>query len=80
MARTAFRYGDDAMRWLALTLALTLTPGLAEAAAQQREPSPAQRAQQAKMRSCSTQAAGQQLRGQPRRDFMKTCLSGRATS
>jgi hypothetical protein len=67
------------MRWLVLTLSLILAPGLAEAAPQ-REPSPAQRAQQAKMRNCSTQATGQQLRGQPRRDFMKTCLSGRAAS
>jgi hypothetical protein len=66
------------MRWLVLTLSLALAPGLAEATTR-REPSPAQRAQQAKMRNCSTQAAGQQLHGQPRRDFMKTCLSGRVT-
>jgi hypothetical protein len=66
------------MRWLALTLSLALAPGLANAATG-REPSPAQRAQQAKMRSCATQASSQQLHGQPRRDFMKTCLSGRAT-
>jgi hypothetical protein len=66
------------MRWLALILALILAPGLAGTAAA-REASPAQRAQQAKMRSCATQATGQQLRGQPRRDFMKSCLSGRPT-
>ena len=65
------------MRWMVLTLSLAMTPGLAEASTR-REPSPAQRAQQAKMRSCATQASGQQLHGQPRRDFMKTCLSGRA--
>ena len=63
------------MRWPALALALLVA--LPAGAAERREPSPAQRAQQAKMRSCSTQAAGQHLRGAPRRDFMKTCLSGR---
>ncbi|MBL6457727.1 hypothetical protein JMJ55_20530 [Belnapia sp. T6] len=69
------------MRWLALapSLALSLSFALPATAAERREPSPAQRAQQEKMRNCATQARGQQLHGQPRRDFMKTCLSGRAT-
>lgn len=68
------------MRWLTLapSLVLAVTLALPAAAAERREPSPAQRAQQEKMRNCATQASGQQLHGQPRRDFMKTCLSGRA--
>jgi len=32
-------------------------------------------AQQQKMSDCSKQAASQKLSGQPRKDFMKTCLS-----
>ena len=66
------------MRWTVIALAMLVT--LPAAGAERREPSPAQLAQQAKMRTCSTQARSQQLRGVPRRDFMKTCLSGRARS
>ncbi|SDB47107.1 PsiF family protein [Belnapia rosea] len=66
------------MRPVILVLSLLLAPSLADAA-ERRAPSEAQRAQQAKMRSCASQASGQQLRGAPRREFMKTCLSGRAT-
>ena len=64
------------MRRIAFALALLVS--LPATAAERREPSPAQLAQQAKMRSCSTQARSQQMHGAPRRDFMKTCLSGRA--
>ena len=69
-----------AMRWstLGLPIALALLLALPAAAAERREPSPAQRAQQDKMRRCSAEAASRQLHGAPRRDHMKTCLSGRA--
>lgn len=63
------------MRWI---VAVTLLLALPAAAAERREPSPAQLAQQGKMRSCAADARTQQLHGAPRRDFMKTCLSGRA--
>ena len=59
---------------------LALVLAAPAAATERRAPSPAQEAQHARMRSCSTQAAGQQLRGAPRRDFMKTCLSSRTTA
>ncbi|MDN3564270.1 PsiF family protein [Paeniroseomonas aquatica] len=68
------------MRWIARLPLLALLLALPATAAERREPSPAQLAQQAKMRTCAAQARGQQLRGAPRRNFMKTCLSGRATT
>lgn len=68
------------MRWIAPLTGLTLLLALpaAASAAERREPSPAQLAQQAKMRRCAGEARGQQLHGEPRKAFMKTCLSGRA--
>lgn len=66
------------MRWIAPLTGLALLIALPAPAAERREPSPAQLAQQAKMRRCAGEARGQQLHGAPRRDFMKTCLSGRA--
>ncbi|MDB5374244.1 MAG: hypothetical protein JWP04_2886 [Belnapia sp.] len=67
------------MPWtsIAVATALGLLVALPAAGAERRERSPAQLAQQAKMRSCAADARGQQLHGAPRRDFMKTCLSGR---
>ena len=65
------------MRWIAPLTGLALLVAL-PAAAERREPSPAQLAQQAKMRRCAGEARGQQLHGDPRKAFMKTCLSGRA--
>jgi hypothetical protein len=74
------RSGIAAMRWSALGLSLSLAVLLAlpAAAAERSEPSPAQRAQQDKMRRCSAEAASRQLHGAPRREHMKTCLAGRA--
>ena len=67
------------MRWLAVSLALglALPTALPAAGAERREPSPAQLAQQTRMRDCAAQAKTRELRGPPRREFMKTCLSGR---
>jgi hypothetical protein len=42
-------------------------------------PSPAQLAQQEKMKSCNKQAAEKALKGDARKAFMKTCLSGKTT-
>jgi hypothetical protein len=36
--------------------------------------------QQEKMKSCNAQASSQTLKGQARKDFMKTCLSGAAAA
>ncbi|MDB5315805.1 MAG: psiF repeat, partial [Rhodospirillales bacterium] len=42
-----------------------------------RTPTPAQAAQQQRMRDCNAQAATRTLRGAPRQEFMRTCLSNR---
>ena len=69
------------MRWIAPLTGLALLVALPTplVAAERREPSPAQLAQQAKMRRCAGEARSQQLQGDPRKAFMRTCLSGRAT-
>jgi len=40
-------------------------------------PSPAQLAQQEKMKSCNKEATDKALKGEARKAFMKTCLSGK---
>lgn len=64
------------MRHVALSLAL-LALALPAAAADKphREPSAAQRAQYEKMRQCNVMAKEKALRGDPRKAFMKDCLS-----
>ena len=56
-------------------LSLAVSPGFA---AGTRAPSPAQQAQQGKMRQCSASAKDQALRGEPRKGFMRECLGKRA--
>ncbi|MFC3125126.1 PsiF family protein [Pseudoroseomonas globiformis] len=41
-----------------------------------RPATPAQLAQRERMKGCAAQARGQSLSGQPRKVFMKGCLSG----
>ena len=56
---------------LALAAILLLAVhGMAEA----REPTPAQHAQQQKMRACNADAGTRELRGDPRKAFMRECL------
>ncbi|RAI59079.1 PsiF family protein [Roseicella frigidaeris] len=66
------------MRRLALPLALVLfasLPALAAETKPQKAPSPAQQAQHEKMRQCSASAKEKALHGDPRKAFMKDCLS-----
>ena len=66
------------MRRLLLSLALLAAAALPAHAADdksKRTPSPAQQAQQEKMRTCSTMARGQGLQAEPRKAFMKDCLA-----
>lgn len=42
-----------------------------------REPTPAQQAQQQRMRSCNADARSRNLTGEPRKGFMRECLRGR---
>ncbi len=63
-----------------LILAALLALGLAApAAAEPRQPSPAQAAQQQRMRDCNARAKEQTLRGDARSTFMRQCLSRRGT-
>lgn len=50
------------------------------AAAPARTPSAAQLAQRERMRTCNATARTQSLHGDPRRAFMRTCLSNRAAT
>jgi hypothetical protein len=61
-----------------LCLGLALSVGLAHAAdgdAPKKEPSPAQKAQREKMKSCNAEAKEKALKGDERKAFMKECLS-----
>jgi hypothetical protein len=73
-------------RNISLVLALTLLAALAVPAIAQdttttkKEPSAAQKAQQQKMTDCNKQASDKQLKGDDRKKFMSTCLSGSPTA
>ncbi|MDR2364611.1 MAG: PsiF family protein [Zoogloeaceae bacterium] len=63
---------------LCAALSLTLAAGFAQAAedgAPKKEPSPAQKAQREKMKTCNQEAKAQSLKGDARKVFMKECLS-----
>lgn len=69
---------------IAALLCLAGAPALAQSAAQSpapaaepRSPSPAQAAQQQRMRDCNAEATEKHLAGDPRRAFMSECLAGR---
>jgi hypothetical protein len=62
----------------AFVLAFSLNTGAtyaAETAVPKKEPSPAQKAQQEKMRTCNKEAKEKALKGDERKAFMKGCLS-----
>lgn len=58
---------------IALTFALSV--GMAQAADAEKKPSPAQAAQQNKMKACNKDAGDKKLEGDARKAFMKDCLS-----
>ena len=60
---------------LVLALAVCALPALAQEA---KTPSAAQTAQQQKMKDCNAQATGKSLKGEERKTFMSSCLSGNA--
>ena len=45
-----------------------------------KAPSPAQQAQQEKMKSCNKEATAKALKDDERKAFMKTCLSGKTST
>ena len=66
------------MKTIAILVALALTGGNALAAdAAKKEPSPAQQAQQEKMKACNADAGKKELKGDERKKFMSECLSAK---
>lgn len=66
---------EPAMKTLMITLAL-LSLGMAAHAADEKTPK-APTAQQTKMRACNAEARENKLKGDPRKAFMKSCLSSK---
>ena len=59
-------------------MALLAAPGYAQDEPAKKAPSEKQLAQRAKMKNCNAEAKSQSLKGDDRKAFMKTCLSGDA--
>ena len=72
--------GDARMTRFALGLALLSVAAGPALAAGTRAPSPAQQAQQERMRDCSGTAKARGLHGAGRKDFMKGCLGRHAAA
>ncbi len=64
----------------AATPLLLALGGVAAASAPAAAQSPAQQAQQQRMRDCNAEARRRSLSGEPRKSFMKTCLSRRGAA
>jgi len=62
------------MKPMIVLLALAFTTGGAFAAAEKKEPSEAQKAQQEKMKACNAEAGEKAKKGDERKQFMSTCL------
>lgn len=62
----------------ATAFALLTAPAFAEEAPAKKAPTEKQLAQRAKMKNCNAEAKSQSLKGDDRKAFMKTCLSGGA--
>jgi hypothetical protein len=58
-------------------VAVNVSVAAAAADVAKKAPSPAQLAQQEKMKSCNKDAKEKELKGDARKAFMKTCLSGK---
>ena len=66
------------MKIMTALVALTLVAGSALAAdAEKKAPSPAQQAQQEKMKACNAEAGSKALKGDDRKKFMSECLSAK---
>jgi hypothetical protein len=64
------------MKLMAALAAFVFSTGLAWGAEEpvKKEPSPAQKAQREKMKTCNTEAAKKELKGAERKKFMSECL------
>ena len=61
-------------------VAVNIGVAAAAADAAKKAPSPAQLAQQDRMKSCNKEALAKALKGDERKAFMKSCLSGKTSS
>lgn len=65
------------MTTLVLAMSICTTAAYAEEGAAKKPASPAQLAQQEKMKNCNQDAKGKELKGDERKAFMKECLSAK---
>ena len=67
------------MKLMTALAVFALSTGLAWGAGDvaKKEPSPAQKAQQEKMKSCNAEAGKQSLKGDERKKFMSECLGSK---
>jgi hypothetical protein len=63
---------------VALVALILATSSLYAAEEVKKAPSPAQKAQQDKMKACNVDAGDKQLKGEERKKFMSECLSAKA--
>jgi hypothetical protein len=69
------------MKTIFLLVAFAVATGSAFAAdAEKKAPSPAQQAQQDKMKSCNADAGKKELKGDERKKFMSTCLGAKSAA
>lgn len=67
------------MKVMIVLAAFALSTGVAFAAEQEKKaPSPAQLAQQEKMKNCNAEAGKKELKGDERKKFMSECLGSKA--
>ena len=67
------------MKTMIALVAFAFTMGSAFAADQEKKtPSPAQQAQQEKMKSCNAEAGEKELKGDERKKFMSECLGSKS--
>ncbi|MGH8746095.1 MAG: PsiF family protein [Burkholderiales bacterium] len=64
------------MKSIIAALCLAFAASSFAVAADKKEPSPKQKAQQEKMKACNKQAGEKKLKGEARKKFMVDCLKG----
>lgn len=64
------------MKSIIAALCLAFAATSVAVAADKKEPSPKQKAQQERMKDCNKQAAEKKLKGDARKKFMSACLKG----
>jgi invasion protein IalB len=66
------------MKSIVAALCLALAASSAAMAAEKKDPSPKQKAQQERMKTCNKQAGENKLNGEARKKFISGCLKGDA--